>query len=59
MKYSWFLICLAAILVVGVVGKPQHRHEMSPVLNGTSTEDNDDLVSILPTSFIMTISPKI
>ena len=39
----WMLVCLVSCLVVGSLGKPQHRHQMSPILNGTSTEDNDDI----------------
>jgi hypothetical protein len=44
MNKFWLLISLASVvLLTRTDSKPQHRHNMSPVLNGTSTEDNDDL----------------
>ena len=47
MKQLFAIVAVAVVLSSSVVvvtdAKPQHRHPISPVLNGTSTEDNDDI----------------
>ena len=48
-----FLRLLAQTWLTKLFG---HRHQLSPILNGTSTEDNDDLVTIIFHSWITSLA---